>query len=108
MSAARRNGTLAEWAGWVDDAGRRDCHERHGQVACCRCNAPVEGRSDRRFCSDACRQAEYRDRKREARRWRALSEALTGLAILMRRPGGEAVTATRNANSDEFRNASTG
>ncbi len=44
--------------------------------ACEGCCAPLAGRADRRFCSDACRQAAYRARRRDERNGRRLAELL--------------------------------
>jgi len=42
--------------------------------ACEGCCEPLTGRADRRFCSNACRQAAYRTRRRHERAWRQMTK----------------------------------
>lgn len=63
-----------------------DCHE---------CGVDLEGRSDSRYCSSACRQKAYRDRRR-------FKEAMAGLAAIIGVDLGEVV---RNAEAEVSRNA---
>ncbi len=67
-------------------------------VECC-CDLDESTRSDSTYCSSACRQRAYRDRRRTERAANELWSALAGLARLI----GD----SRNAEVYESRNAAT-
>lgn len=59
------------------------------------CNQELAGRSDRAYCSDACRQASYRHRQRRVEVERAGLAALQWMVNL---------PASRNTTTDASRN----
>ncbi len=71
---------------------------------CTGCEASLDegSRSDRRFCSNACRQLAYRRRKHEANVERRGLEALAAMSALFREADSRnaAAGASRNAVED--------
>ena len=63
---------VPEWLDWLDE-GMANMRALHRQLAaliepasgqCAQCGRSFRGRSDRKFCSDDCRQRGHRSRKR--------------------------------------------
>jgi hypothetical protein len=59
-----------------------------GAGRCASCGVPVEGREDKRYCSDACRQKAYRSRlELEARHTPQTTEQMRAVARRLRAAG---------------------
>ncbi len=70
--------------------------------ACDGCgDAFAGGRSDRRFCSNACRQLAYRRRKREADVERRFREALGAMFAMFDKADSRNATAGSSPNATE-------
>lgn len=74
---------------------------RNGPEGLCTCGALLEGRSDARHCSSACRQRAYRDRRRAETRWAQLDQAMATASDLI---GVDYQAVIRNAASGTSRN----